>query len=46
MLNGKYVCIFATKTNTICIFRDIFATQKHTGTKTKNSHTYMDGNDI
>jgi hypothetical protein len=35
------------KTNNICTFRDVFATKKtYTGTKIKNSRTYINKNDI
>jgi hypothetical protein len=34
------------KTNKICTFRDVFTTKKYTETKTKNSQTYRDENDI
>jgi hypothetical protein len=33
-------------TNKICPFRDVLATKIYTVTKTKNSQTYRDGNDI
>jgi hypothetical protein len=35
-----------TKTNKFCTFRDLFATKKDTGPKTKNSQTYRNKNDI